>query len=289
MVNSNYFVGIGAAKSGTSWLADYLYSHPQVALSPIKELHYFDARFCEKYCGHWNAKWLSIREELKEKNFHHPSPDLDEKIRNVSFRIEMTDCPTRYVDYFNSFVERKHAVFGEITPSYSILPTQGFSEILDIYPRAKFVFLMRDPVSRYLSQIRFLSQLRMVEGKKPLKGFDANVVAAEYLSKPEYHLRGDYQRTLENLLQATGQESVCVLFYEHLFEDTHDFQELTMLCDFLGIEFRPPHSTARVNASGEFEFDRDVIARIRQHFSSTYEFVDKKYGSRAPRSWNWNG
>ncbi len=289
MVNSNYFVGIGAAKSGTSWLADYLYSHPQVALSPIKELHYFDARYCKEYCGHWNAKWLKIREELKEKNFRHPSPDLGEKIRNVSFRIEMTDCPARYVDYFDSFVEQKHAVFGEITLSYSLLPTRGFSEIQEIYPRAKFVFLMRDPVSRYLSQIRFISQLRMVEGKKPLKGFDANVVAVKYLSKPEYHLRGDYQRTLENLLQATGQESVCVLFYEHLFEDTHDFRELTMLCDFLDIEFRPPHSTARVNASGEFEFDRDVIARIRQHFSSTYEFVDKKYGSRAPRTWNWNG
>jgi len=51
-MTADFFVGIGAAKSGTSWVAEYLREHPDVAMSPIKELHYFDARFCPQVCGH---------------------------------------------------------------------------------------------------------------------------------------------------------------------------------------------------------------------------------------------
>jgi hypothetical protein len=38
-------VGVGAQKAGTTWLFDYLGRHPDVAMSPIKELHYFDQIF----------------------------------------------------------------------------------------------------------------------------------------------------------------------------------------------------------------------------------------------------
>lgn len=34
------FLGIGAQKSGTTWLHDKLWLHPQVWLPPIKELHH---------------------------------------------------------------------------------------------------------------------------------------------------------------------------------------------------------------------------------------------------------
>ena len=36
------FLGIGAARSGTTWLHENLRHHPQVWVPPAKELHYFD-------------------------------------------------------------------------------------------------------------------------------------------------------------------------------------------------------------------------------------------------------
>ena len=36
------FLGIGAQKAGTKWLYDQLIPHPQVYLTPIKEIHYWD-------------------------------------------------------------------------------------------------------------------------------------------------------------------------------------------------------------------------------------------------------
>src|SRR5947207_15861690 len=36
------FLGIGAARAGTTWLHSNLRRHPQIWLPPVKELHYFD-------------------------------------------------------------------------------------------------------------------------------------------------------------------------------------------------------------------------------------------------------
>lgn len=38
------FLGIGVQKAGTSWLASLLAQHPEVAMAPDKEVHYFDSR-----------------------------------------------------------------------------------------------------------------------------------------------------------------------------------------------------------------------------------------------------
>ncbi len=39
------FLGIGAPKSGSSWLHDLLASHPQVWMAPRREVHYFDRHY----------------------------------------------------------------------------------------------------------------------------------------------------------------------------------------------------------------------------------------------------
>ena len=38
----NYFVCIGAQKSGTTWLARMLSAHPDIFVTPVKEILYFD-------------------------------------------------------------------------------------------------------------------------------------------------------------------------------------------------------------------------------------------------------
>lgn len=44
-----FFLGVGAQKAGTSWIGKYLNSHPQVFMSPIKELHYFDCKYLPEF------------------------------------------------------------------------------------------------------------------------------------------------------------------------------------------------------------------------------------------------
>lgn len=286
-MNAEYFVGIGAAKSGTSWLASYLDEHPQVAMSPIKELHYFDALYCPEISGRWNENWRNIHNELTARQAKAPKDRRAEKLRCVGARLDMIDNPEAYRQYFDALLQEQHKVFGEITPAYSILPARGYAAIQKIYPGAKFIFMMRDPLQRYLSHIRFIQQLRATQGKDLLEDFDTNAQAIEKLSDPEYTRRADYQGTIETLLQTTGEEKLCVLFYEHLFSNEKHEHELRQLSDFLGIRLGNADLETKVNASLEADFDTAVQRRIWEHFASTYEFIGNKYGASAPASWHW--
>ena len=39
------FLGIGAQKSGTTWLHANLSQHPQIWMPPVKEIHYLDGKW----------------------------------------------------------------------------------------------------------------------------------------------------------------------------------------------------------------------------------------------------
>jgi hypothetical protein len=284
-MTQTYFLGIGAAKSGTSWLSEYLRRHPDVAMSPIKELHYFDARFCPELSGHWDADWLRIKSELEAKIAAQSTTELNEKLRCVTLRLEMIADPLKYRRYFEEIVQPEHRAFGEITPAYSMLPAEGFSAILGLYPQAKFVFLMRDPVERYCSHIRFMQKMRSVQGNAPGESFDADREAQDNLLNVHFMKRADYKATIETLSSTADESQLCVLFYEHLFDETQNGTELHRLCAFLGIQHTPGNIQARVNASDAFQFDEGVRRRIRDHFSAIYDFVHQKYGGRVPSAW----
>ena len=62
------FLGIGAQKSGTTWLYENLKKHPQLYLPKKKEIHFFDSHFYKSinwYFQHFkNAKTSQIKGEI---------------------------------------------------------------------------------------------------------------------------------------------------------------------------------------------------------------------------------
>jgi flagellin-specific chaperone FliS len=68
-MKQQYFVGIGAQKAGTTWLANYLDAHPQVAFSPIKELHFFDAVFLKYFKrSDYKETFLQLKSAIPKEN-----------------------------------------------------------------------------------------------------------------------------------------------------------------------------------------------------------------------------
>ena len=57
--------GVGAAKSGTSWLYQYLAAHPDCHLRSIKELHFFDTR--DMGNRDWYLRDLGRKADLLER------------------------------------------------------------------------------------------------------------------------------------------------------------------------------------------------------------------------------
>ncbi len=120
------FLGIGAAKSGTSWIAEVLRSHPQVYLPERKELRYFN--------------------EISYEN-----PDT----RNPNY-----DMPVSW--YLRNFSSAEPGqLIGEVTPTY----LWNASAPIRIKEHNSDVFLfaiLRDPVSALESQCVYRIQRGVV-------------------------------------------------------------------------------------------------------------------------------
>ncbi len=148
------FLVIGAAKSGTTALHEYLKQHPQIYMSPQKEPHFFSL-------------------EGKKVDFRGPGDKREEQLNNSVTNIE---------DYRKLFqgVSNEIAI-GESSTSYLNNP-EAPERIRHYIPNAKLIAILRNPVARAYS-----SFLHMVQrGYEPLTDF------AEALRDEERRIRDNW-------------------------------------------------------------------------------------------------
>ena len=141
---ATFLLGVGAQKAGTSWLHDQLQRRNDVDFGFLKEYHVFDALELERFA--------SFRPK-------RPSPLKWRTWRRARFIAN----PERYFDYFASRLKPDRIrLTGDITPSYAGLSTESYRRIEQAFAQrgvqTRAVFIMRDPVERFLSQQRM--QLR---------------------------------------------------------------------------------------------------------------------------------
>ena len=113
------FIGIGAGRSGTTWLWRMLRRHPRIFLPPRKEIHYFN-----------------------DVGYEGP------EVQNPNY--------TKPIDwYLGHFKEaRPDQICGEISPSYLWSETAP-RRIYEFDPKMRLVAILRDPVSRTFSSYLF--------------------------------------------------------------------------------------------------------------------------------------
>jgi hypothetical protein len=272
-------IGIGAPKAGTSWLAAYLAHHPEVFMSPIKELHYFDTVLLPNMCGAFDRRLADDYRTLAGSWWRRflPTRTQAEKQLIASYvdRLGMRG-EDDYLRYFLSRVgDRK--VMCEITPSYSLLSREGFARIAGLHPAVKFIYLLRNPVDRIWSRMRF--------GQRPdqiARGYrDVSFDIDTELANPQTMLRTDYRRTLTELFGAVDREKVFVAFYERLFND----DTMHRFCAFLGIAFRSGDYVKTVNPSPSRDLAEGDRARMYRALAPVYEYVNRLFDGDIPESW----
>ena len=137
-MQKTFLLGVGAQKAGTSWLHDQLHRRRDADFGFLKEYHVFDALELEHFS--------SFRPQ-------NPSPLKWRTWR----RARMIRRPERYFSYFASRLKPSHIrLTGDITPSYAGLSAKSFQHIRNAFAQrgvtTRAVFIMRDPVERFLSQ-----------------------------------------------------------------------------------------------------------------------------------------
>ncbi|MEM1266240.1 MAG: sulfotransferase [Pseudomonadota bacterium] len=282
LAGRTFILGVGAQKSGTTWLYNTLRQHPAVTMSPIKELHYFDAMYGPDTATNHDrrffarARKIMARVEAKEGLARRRAAG---QLEDVLDRIRMTVNEAAYIEYFDRILKAGCTHCGEITPAYSALPEEGFlafrrlTERADMQPRV--VFLMRDPVDRHLSAIRH--RLR----SDPSLNLDA--LYAKGLGTASVKGRAGYLETIRTLNAVFAPGSVCYGFYETLFTPPG----VAQIFAFLGLEPSEVDFGTRVNASPQTMMpSRENVAAALERFAPVYEGCRELFGDALPVAWS---
>jgi hypothetical protein len=141
-----HFVGVGAPRSGTSWLYEVLSRHPALWLPPVKELHYFDEpENSKRYYSYLRMRLISgfwIRRPLSRFDLRY-------------FLGRRSDA--WYCDLFEP-ARRGAWITGEITPAYSTLDGSELVRLRTLNPEVKLIYIMRNPVLRSWSAVMKLQR-----------------------------------------------------------------------------------------------------------------------------------
>jgi hypothetical protein len=221
--NSRFAFIVGAPRCGTTTLASFLQQHPDVCFSAVKEPHFFS------------------RDEVAGLP--------DDEFRKL--------VDEEYIDRFFSQCSGEEQLRAEGSVTYLYTP-ERVARLLEIWPDARFVIAVRDP----LSMLPSLHARLLVTGDETIRDFPSAWAKigdrAKGKSIPRsaidprwlrYDWAGELGRNVARFFEAVGRDRCHVIVFDDLASDPEGtYREM---CAFLGIEpwantnFRPQ----RINKS----------------------------------------
>lgn len=276
----DFFVCIGAQKSGTTWLARILSSHPELFMSPVKELHYFD--HVAGLTEHLSDRKLRSRNRKFVQRLLTQWHRFGELKRQRAWYRNYLRGPVGDEWYASLFAEREGKRFaGEATPEYAIIGEDGFRHLQRLAPDARLLFIMRNPVARAWSQA--LHHCRRT-------GRDAFRLRSPELIRimedaPHFEALSDYAATLETVARVFPAGQLMTMYYEDMHADRE--KTLREVCAFIGIGFdarATPELGRRFNRSQDVALSDDMRTHLQERFREQARRVQKIVG-RVPASW----
>ena len=283
--------GIGAQKSGTTWLYDQLSRLEDTHFPVPKELHYWDcvrAPFLKQYRFNAYSRYYpnkpdNVRGRLKALL----NAEAWEKDREAKrYRRIFDDLPNvhaRYFDYLR-LSDPAYSIVGDITPSYALLGRETFAEMLHMAQDVRFVFIMRDPVQRLWSGIK-----QRIRGELALGRLNNDWMRRSFFSAladplhPDF-LRSDYRRTITELDAAVPPERIHYTFFETLFQNgSSDIGSLSNFLDLAEDRLDIGHRV-HASASSDGPESRDILLAYRV-LEPVYDYIRSRFGSRVPEGW----
>ena len=214
---------VGCPRSGTTLLQRIVDSHPQITITP--ETHWIP-EFCKRDNGLLPHGWVTpefISHLGHYRTFANLGIGLDklEELLRSRGSISYAQFVTDIFDLYGK-AQRKRLV-GDKTPGY----VRSIRLLHILWPRAKFIHLIRDGRDVCLSVINWKKKVSKLAERFPTWSEDPVSTAALWW---EWHVRSGRQeaRTLESSL-----------YYEVRYESliVSPVEECTKLCAFLNVPF----------------------------------------------------
>ena len=180
------FLYVGPDKAGSSWLHEVLLKHPDVYLTPAKDLYFFD-RYYDRGLGWYSSQFREARDEavvgeVCQDYLFHPeaAARIHETLGPIKVMVSLRDPVERA--WSSYLYMRKHGLgpdtFGEALRTWPELLEHGryatgLDRFLDLFPRemihvALFDDLRADPQAFLDGVADFLDVARLPLAQKDL-------------------------------------------------------------------------------------------------------------------------
>lgn len=274
------FLCVGAQKAGTTWLYSQLEGHKDISFSDVKEVHYFNTII--------NGSILLTRRKVDhlERLIKNNRPALEKYFSDLSSGRKVDDGIKRLLSpvdnnwYVNLFSKKSSKYAADFSPEYALIGKDGFDLVKKVSHDQKIIFMMRDPVARAMSAIKYYYKMRGEE--------IADIKHDELVKLASSGLilnMSKYEKTIQDLKSSFLPENVCYMFYEDVMRDKQ--KAIDSVCAFLDIErvYIPEEKlNSRVNVTERFDLPAVIEKKLLEDLSSTYDYLDKEFS--LPREWN---
>jgi hypothetical protein len=246
------FIGIGAQKSGTTWLYAMLAHHPHVDFPGRRE----DAL--------WGIAEMPGMRAPGQKEHHFWNRAILSNQGLVPAYLARFSDPSK--------------VQGELTPAYALLPPERIAALHAVAPSVRLLYLMRNPIERaWSSALMALDRAELAIDEVSDQWFIDHFRSRGSLA------RGDYETTLRTWCAVFPSDQLFVGLYEQIVRDPR-----TLLSDVachIGVDPEPLQSlpdavlTARVFAGPQHALPdrlRAVLqALYRPRIASLSSYLDR--------------
>jgi predicted secreted protein len=229
--NNPAFICIGAQKAGTTWLYVNLKSHPDIHLTPLKELHYFDELYKKEKTRLIDR--ITAKEGMNKWMWQNNLVSSFKKAIAKHSINEFLWC-TRYFflrrnfDWYKKlFNFSSGKISGDITPDYCILDKETIRLIKENLPHLKIFYIIRNPVDRAWSALK----MRYVKRRNHNIDDIGLSMVNEYYEL--FHEFNDFARTITNWTTFFHDDQFKIFFYDELSEKPDVFYK--KILNYLGV------------------------------------------------------
>jgi len=255
------FLCIGQQKAGTRWLYSNLHKQPDVWLPPVKEIRHFSKGGKD---GVRRAFGFRSGIRMQIERFRNGATTFESAAAKRFSDRDAAFIPLwlRYLDegrthdlYRDLFSPAGGKITGEFTPMYCGLSEPRVREIHDVVPKAKIVFLVRDPISRVWSQYNHFLRRRSVTKRNEFEDVNDAIELMRKAHSPELFEEFLGLTSLKRKTDAARTQRIWQGFYGPECVHTVNFDDivqspgtvLRQVTTFLGGSYDPSVKLVRNN------------------------------------------
>lgn len=261
-------VCIGAQKSGTSWFHSVLSERPDIWAPPFKEIHFFDTKFVEE-CRKWTG-W-HIYKSVTNARSHHIENNLVPNLDYLEYLDSILKPPMFNGTWYKHIFSRapEHSIRLDVTPEYSCISEEGVDFVANFLRDTKFVYIVRAPLERVLSQLKMEIIRKGVPSTK--NGW------VELTSMPVLYSRGDYKTYIPRWRRRFDEERLLIVPFSQISECPLEL--LSRVEQFAGLKPFKGYTKAihKIHSSKNVAIPDYVIEILRKNTMEQTEFLAEKY------------